>query len=94
VVESTLEGPLGGLEALQAPPPSFTSSGVVTTSEGPSLYVALRVSGGAFVVASTRRPDDRIRAFRRTLLTVAAILGAWLLVFGWMSGVGARPVDP
>ena len=88
VEETTLQDPLGAVAALPAPPPSFTSSGALTTSEGPSVYVALRLSGGAFVVASTRRPDERIRTFRRTLVTVAGVLGAWLLVMGWMAGVG------
>lgn len=89
VEETTLSEPLGALAALPAPPPSFTSAGTLTTSDGPSVYAALRLSTGGFVVASAPRPADRIRAFRRTLLLVAGVLGAWLLVVGWMAGVGA-----
>jgi hypothetical protein len=91
VEETTLGEPLTALATLPSPPPSFTSSGTVATSEGPSAYAALRLAGGGFVVASARRSDDRIQAFRRTLFTVACVLVAWLLVIGWMAGVGAAP---
>lgn len=95
VEETTLSEPLAALAALPAPPPSFTSAGTLTTSEGPSLYVALRLPGGGFVVTTTRRPDDRIGAFRRTLLTIGGILGGWLLLAGWMVGVGTGvPAEP
>ncbi|HKJ03317.1 MAG TPA: hypothetical protein VJ997_12710 [Longimicrobiales bacterium] len=91
VEESTLEEPLAPLAGLPAPPPSFTSSGTVTTAEGPSLYAALRLPGDDVIVASARLPDARTQAFRRTLFMVAAALGAWLLVAGWMAGIGATP---
>lgn len=91
VEETTLDEPLDALASLPAPPPSFTSAGTLATSEGPSLYVALRLPGRGLVVVSALTPDGRVRAFRRALLMVAGGLGAWLLVAGWMAGVGTAP---
>jgi len=93
VEETTLAGPPEALATLPSPPPSFTSSGTLATPDGTSFYAALRLQGGGFVVVSARRPDDRIDAFRKALLVVAGVLGAWLAVGGWMAGVGIRRSD-
>lgn len=88
IEETTLPARPAELAALSPPSPSFTSSGAVDTPEGPSFFVAHQIEEGAFVVVSARRADHRTRAFRRTMLTVAGGLVAWLLIAGWMAGVG------
>lgn len=91
VQETTLGPPVEALAALPAPPSSFSSSGSVVTAKGPSHYVALRLSGGALIVATTPRAHGRITALRRTLLLSGGLMAAWLLVVGWMLGLGSMP---
>jgi len=93
VQQTSLGDPVDGLAALPSPPPSFTTAGAVVTSEGPSVYVALRLPGGDVMVTSMRRADARTAAFRRRLAMIAAVLGAWLLAIGWIAGIGRQRVS-
>jgi hypothetical protein len=50
VVASTLDGDASALATVPAPPPSFTTSGIVETMAGSSHYVAKRIDRDSFMV--------------------------------------------
>ena len=77
VEASSLRGELAAVAALPAPPPSFTSSGAVLTAHGPSAYVALRLDGETFLVATNLLPENRVAALRKGLFLLGLILAGW-----------------
>lgn len=79
VEASTLAGAdAARLAALPAPPPSFTSTGVVDTPAGPLAWAGLRLRDGAFVVATTPLQGAGTPAPGRTLWMITVGLALWL----------------
>ncbi len=80
VTASTLAGDTAALAAVPAPPPSFTTSGVVETGAGRSRYVARRIDRESFMVLLAPIPLDRIGALRKRLMLISGMLVGWLLL--------------
>ncbi len=96
---SSFPGSVETLAALPVPPPSFTASGAVDTAEGPSVYVALRLEEGAFLVTTSVLPEGRIAELRNRLLLLGMVLAGWWVVASagaWLLGLsgGSGPRDP
>lgn len=91
VQATTLPGDPSTVAALPVPPPSFTSSGTVTTAEGPSAYVALRLDAGSFLVATAPLPEDRITELRRAVFLLGLVLAGWWMLAAagaWLASLG------
>lgn len=82
VESSTLGGGAKPLATLPAPPPSFTSSGKVRTSEGPAVYAAWGMPGEAVMILTAPAPVERIRAFDVRAAAIGGALGVWLVLLG------------
>ena len=80
VTASTLTGDASALEAVPAPPPSFTTSGVVETGAGRSRYVARRIDRESFMVLFAPLPLARVGALRNRLILISGVLVGWLLL--------------
>lgn len=80
VQATTLPGDPSAVAELPAPPSSFTASGSVTTVEGPSTYVALRLDAGSFLVATALLPEGRVSELRGSLLLLGLLLAGWWMV--------------
>ena len=80
VTASTLAGDSGTLGAVPAPPPSFTTSGIVQTDAGSSHYVAKRIDRESFMVLVAPVPSVRIAALRERLILISGVLVGWLLL--------------
>lgn len=96
---SSFPGSVDELAALPVPPPSFTASGAVDLSEGPSVYVALRLEEGAFLVTTSVLPEGRTAELRHRLLLVGLVLAGWWVLAAagaWALGLsgGSGPRDP
>jgi hypothetical protein len=93
VEATTLTGTREGAAAIAAirpPPPSFTASGPVTTSAGPSIYVALSLPRGDLLVVTAPSRREPITIFRRCAILIAACLALWLLgtsAIAWRTGL-------
>ncbi|MEE2898230.1 MAG: hypothetical protein VX815_07150 [Gemmatimonadota bacterium] len=79
VTSSTLSDGYAGLEAVPAPPPSFTTSGVVETETGTSHYVARRLDRQSFSVVLAPVPLAQIGALRERLMMIGGGLMAWMI---------------
>jgi len=80
VVASTLDGDASALATVPAPPPSFTTSGIVETMAGSSHYVAKRIDRDSFMVLLAPVSSAQIRALRRRSMVISGILLGWLLL--------------
>jgi len=69
---------------LPAPPPSFTTSGVVEISSGPHLYVARRVDRTGTVLVLAATPEEDIQGVRTRMIAIGVVLLTWLAI---VSGV-------
>ncbi len=94
VLASTFDSDPVELTGLPAPPPSFTTSGTVSTPDGPSMYVALRRERGSVIVATTPIPAARIARFRRACLEIGGALLTWLLLAGGLLAFRVRHAGP
>lgn len=82
VEATTLTGATASLADVPAPPPSFTTSGMVALDGGPAVYVAGNLKSGGFLVVSAPFPRDIVNTFRRRTLLIAAGLALWILGTG------------
>ena len=80
VTASTLAGDAGALGPVPAPPPSFTTSGIVETGADSSHYVARRIDRESFIVLLAPVPSVRIAALRERLMLISGVLVGWLLL--------------
>ena len=95
IESSTFEVPgdeLGPLASLSAPPASFIASGRVATPAGEAAYVALRLEGRAFVVATAPDPEERIAAYGARARVVALAFGGWLALVAAVLGMLLLPL--
>jgi hypothetical protein len=90
VIASTFGEPAPAVGALPAPPASFTSGGSVRTPAGPSSYLALRVDGQSFLVATVPEPHERLDRLGARLHAIGALLVGWLLLVGAATAIRAR----
>lgn len=82
VAEASMDGSADAVAALRAPPPSFTSTGIVRTPAGDAPYVALRLPDGGFTVAAAVPAPEHSARFSRNAAWAAVALAAWLLLAG------------
>ena len=93
VTAASLQGPADGIARLPAPPPSFTSTGGVRTSEGLVSYVALRIPGSGFTVVTSPGSSELGERYDRQGTRLGLALAAWLLVVGLALTGRRRPVS-
>jgi hypothetical protein len=94
ILETTFASRPTEISGLPAPPPSFTTSGMVATPEGPSLYVALRRGEGTVMIATAPLPAVRVADFRQRCTNIGLALWVWLVLAGALLLLRAtRPVS-